>query len=62
MPTETSELSGWHFETDEVSAGVYTCKGVDRQGRYVEAQGSDLDALIERCRKDALALFVREQK
>jgi hypothetical protein len=46
--------SGWIFETEEVSAGVYRVRGTDRLGRSIEATGTDPDALLEKCKSDAV--------
>lgn len=48
-----SELPGWIFDADEVSAGVYSAFGRDRDGHYVQAKGFDPDVLIEECRQSA---------
>jgi len=50
---EFSELPGWIFDADEVSAGVYSAFGRDRDGHSVQAKGFDPDALIEKCRQSA---------
>ena len=47
------DLPGWSFEMDEVSAGVYRVRGVDRAGRSVEASGTDPDVLLEACKQAA---------
>jgi hypothetical protein len=47
------ELPDWKFEIDEISAGVYRVRGVDKDGRSVEATGTDEDALLEECRRSA---------
>jgi hypothetical protein len=61
MAVEFEELPGWRFDADEVSAGVYKANGVDRQGRNVEAMGTDPDALIEKCRQSALQIMEAER-
>lgn len=57
MPREFSELPGWLFDADEVSAGVYRAFGRDHAGRNVEATGLDPDALIEKCKQAALKMM-----
>jgi len=47
------ELPKWEFELDEVSASVYDVVGTDKSGHRVSSKGTDLDALIEQCKKDA---------
>ena len=54
MQREFPDLPGWHFDADEVSAGVYRAFGRDRFGRNVEATGLDPDELIEKCKKSAV--------
>ena len=39
MPREVSELPGWSFFIQKVSAGVYRVLGRDLAGRTVEATG-----------------------
>jgi hypothetical protein len=51
------ELPGWEFEVDEVSAGVYKVKGKDEKGRNVETVGTDLDSLIDKCKKYAMQII-----
>lgn len=57
MPIEFTELSGWSFDADEVSAGVFMAVGSDRFGRKIEKTGTDPDALIEACRRDAIRMM-----
>lgn len=47
------ELRGWRFQIEEVSWGHYVVEGVDPWGRKVSRSGSDADALLAACRKDA---------
>ena len=56
MKKQFPELPGWQFDLDEVSAGVYEVIGQDRVGHRITAKGTDLDALLEQCRRDALDL------
>ena len=48
--TSSPEFLRWKFEVDEVSAGVYRARGVDEEGRTVEAVGTDPEALLAQCR------------
>lgn len=57
MPREFKELSGWQFDADEVSAGVYHAVGQDGAGRTVEATGIDPNELIEQCRLAAVEMM-----
>jgi hypothetical protein len=62
MAQQFSELPGWTFDADEVSAGVYQAFGRDRNGRSVEATGLDPEALIEKCRQAALQMMADAKK
>jgi len=57
MAIEFTEPSGWSFDADEVSAGVFRAVGFDRFGRKIEKTGTDPDALIEACRQDAIRMM-----
>ena len=57
MAIDFKELSGWSFDADEVSAGVFVAMGSDRCGRRVERTGTDPEALIEECKKDAIGMM-----
>jgi len=56
------KLPEWKFELDEVSAGVYKVVGTDKTGRTVSSTGTDLEELIEQCKKDALAIGSEQQR
>jgi hypothetical protein len=56
MSETFKELPGWTFEIDEVSANVYQVKGHDEVGRAVERTGTDIDTILEECKK-----YAREQ-
>jgi hypothetical protein len=62
MPREFTELPGWSFDADEVTAGVYRAFRRDRDGRNVEATGLDPDALIEKCRQTAFQIVANAHK
>lgn len=47
------DLSSWKFGVEEVSAGAWHVRGVDRVGRTVEASGSDPDALLAKLKSYA---------
>jgi hypothetical protein len=57
MAIEFTELSGWNFDANEVSADVFIVVGSDRFGRKIEKTGTDPDALIEACRQDAIRMM-----
>lgn len=57
MAIEFTELVGWSFDADEVSAGVYLAVGSDCYGRRIEKTGTDPEALIEACRRDAVRMM-----
>jgi hypothetical protein len=56
MRKQFPELPGWQFDLDEVSASVYEVIGEDRFGHRISAKGTDPDALLEQCRKEALRM------
>lgn len=57
------ELPDWTFDADEESAGVYRVRGVHAlSGLSVEALGTDLDALIQRCKVDAAELLAKVRR
>ena len=56
MKTTFPELPAWTFSMDEVSAGVYEVVGSDERGRRISAKGTDLDAVLEECRAEALRI------
>ncbi|MSP75531.1 MAG: hypothetical protein EXR12_05290 [Rhodospirillaceae bacterium] len=56
------ELPDWVFDLREQSAGVYEMTGTDKLGRSIAATGSDLDALIERCKADVHELVARVRR
>ncbi len=47
------ETPGWVFEVEEVSAGVYRVRGLQEGGRSVESTGTDLQSLLDECRRYA---------
>jgi hypothetical protein len=51
-----SELPGWIFELEELSASVFRARGTDRSGRRVESIGIDPEAVVDYCRSAALEL------
>jgi hypothetical protein len=53
------DLPGWVFKVEEVSNGYYRVTGRHVSGSEVSAMDSDLDALMERCRRDAGQLRIR---
>ena len=60
MALAFEELPGWHFDADEVSAGVFRATGFDQFGRSVEATGTDPNELLERCRRDAVKMVTAQ--
>ena len=57
MAIEFTELPGWSFDADEVSAGVFLVVGYARFGQKIQNTGTDPDALIEACRQDAIRMM-----
>lgn len=55
-----ADLPGWTFEIDEVSAGVYSVRGVDEVGRSIAATGTDPDAVLSECRQSAAKIQATE--
>jgi hypothetical protein len=51
-------VEGWFFRVGEVSAGAYLAEGIDAWGRRVSCSGSDPDALLAQCVKDAREIKV----
>ena len=56
MAIEFSEIPGWSFDVDEISAGVFKAVGRGRAGQTVEATGVDPVMLMERCKQAALQM------
>ena len=59
MRKQFPDLPAWHFDMDEVSAGVYEVIGRDSAGHAVSAKGTDLDSLLEQCRREARKISMR---
>lgn len=57
---EFTEIPGWKFEIDEISAGVYKVAGKDNCDRSVEKIGFDVNVMREACKKFA-SQFVGEK-
>jgi O-acetyl-ADP-ribose deacetylase (regulator of RNase III) len=51
LPEIAPDASAWKFKVAEVSPGVYRVRGVDPDGRSVEATGTDPEATLEECRR-----------
>lgn len=49
-------LEGWTFTSGEVSVGVYRFSGRHYDGRSVERQGPDYEAIKADCMNDARTL------
>ena len=54
------ELPDWIFDIDEVSAGVYEVKGIDKYGHRLEFKGIDSDELLDRVRRKAMKITENE--
>lgn len=61
MKKQFAELPEWKFDMDEVSAGVYEVLGRDRAGRSVSAKGTNLDLLLEQCRREAMRISMESK-
>ena len=62
MTIQFTEIPGWQFFEEEVSAGVYKVQGKDNLGRTVEVCGVDPEKLIEECKKFAEQCLGQQQK
>jgi hypothetical protein len=60
MKKQFADLPTWVFDMDEVSAGVYEVTGRDTTGHQVSAKGTDMDALLEQCRREAKRISIQE--
>ncbi len=60
MRKQFSDLPTWHFDMDEVSAGVYEVIGRDKAGHCASAKGIDLVTLLEQCRREARKIAMQE--
>jgi hypothetical protein len=58
---EFTEILGWKFEIDEISAGVYKVTGKDNCDRRVEKIGFDVNVLLEECKKSASQFVGKKQ-
>ena len=47
-----SDLPGWVFKLDEISANVYEVVGTDELGHKIEKTGINLEELLEECKRD----------
>ena len=46
------ELPGWGFYLEETSSNVYRVIAKDSKGRIVSRTGTDIDELVEQCKRD----------
>ena len=53
MAQKFTDLPGWTFDVDEVSANVYKVVGRDAVGRTFEKSGFDPDQLLEEAKEYA---------
>ena len=53
------DLPDWTFDVKEVSACVWRVRGIDRAGRSVERTGTDMDEVLDQCRKKAAEIRAR---
>jgi hypothetical protein len=53
MEQRFTEIPGWSFDVDEVSANVYKVTAVDGAGRTFEKTGIDPDAVLEEAKQYA---------
>ncbi len=57
MSIKFKELPDWHFNADEISAGIYKASAIDSQRRSVEKIGMDPEILLQQCREEALEII-----
>ncbi len=57
----TGLAPGWYFRVTETSAGAYEVEGTDLHNRRVRRTGTDPDALLTECVRDAAAIAGRKQ-
>jgi hypothetical protein len=62
MRKQFPDLPTWHFDMDEVSAGVYEVIGSDGLGHVVRAKGTDLELLVEQCRREATLYALQKSR
>jgi|KBSMisStaDraftv2_1062788.scaffolds.fasta_scaffold34268_4 hypothetical protein len=53
---QPSDVPGWKFSLNEISAGVYEIRATDDCGRSFEASGADAEELIRRAKAYVLEL------
>ena len=56
MSRRYPEFPGWTFDIDEISAGVYELVAKDARGRTITKFSTDLERLIEECKRDVADL------
>lgn len=54
-----TDMPGWVFKIEEISAGVYRVRGTDEFGRSAEVSGVGEDAVLNDCRRAAAAISAR---
>jgi len=57
MAESFTEIPGWRFDVDEVSACVYKVTAEDTVGRTFEKSGLDPDALLEEAKQYAVKVI-----
>ncbi len=62
MSSEFKKIPDWNFIIDEVSNGVYKISGKDKSGHNIELIGTDIDALLDNCKKYAESIMSNKNK
>ncbi len=62
MKTEFPDLPGWTFEIDEVSFGMYEVYGRYDSAGVIRKTGTDPDALLAECRREAQDALTRARQ
>lgn len=62
MKMEFPDLPGWTFEVEEVSFGMYEVYGRYDSGGVIRKTGTDPDALLTECQREAHDAFTRARQ
>lgn len=57
MEVQMPDVPGWSFTVEEVSAGVYRVRGVDRSGRSVEKTGTEPEEILAELQEAAARMM-----
>jgi hypothetical protein len=54
-------VADWRLALEEISMGVYECRGGDRWGRRVSRKGTNPDALLQQCSRDISEIVTTQE-